>query len=242
VWGEYDQMVTLVRDGLRQLYNPTVELSISEEELLERARHHLNSAARDLWEARDLAELRERETQAELAEARDIVQRLLDPFVYYAAAEAAPHTVPTPAPPKGGVTGDGGPGAAFAPDDGTALLDSYPTPMAAALQPMARSYARLNTYHLPGLDAGRARARTGAAAAVSAARSGPQHRSLAGGATSLVSERTVTLAALITALVAGLNHYATTHFGTFADYLTLFTWAFVIKIGLELANALLSRD
>ena len=261
VWGEYDQMVTLVRDGLRQLYSPAVELSISEEELLERARHHLNSAARDLWEARDLAELRERETHAELAEARDIVQRLLDPFVYYAGAEETAHPLPSPEHPSTdqaergnlpkrevpdvtaipgatailgaavsgttAVRGAAVPGAAFAPDDGASLLDSYPTPAVAFLKPLVRSYARLNTYHLPGLDAERSRTRP-----TSATRTTSRE-------TAVVGERTVTWAALITALIAGLNYYAATQFGTFADYLTLFTWAFAIKIGLELANALL---
>jgi hypothetical protein len=252
VWGEYDQMVTLIRDGLRQLYNPVVELSISEEELLERARQHLNSAARDLWEARNLTELRERETQAELAEARDIIQRLLDPFVYYTPSEEAGHTVTTPAVPGAAVPGAAVRGAAvrgadvpgaaaFAPDDGSALLDSYPAPVAAFLQPMVRSYNRLSTYHLPGLDAARPPAgpapRTGSASA-----SPPSGaRALIGGATALVGESTVTWAALIVALMAGLNTYTTSHFGAFGDYLTLFTWAFAIKLGLELANTLLGK-
>lgn len=211
VWGQYDQMVSLVRDGLRQLYNPTVELSLSEEALLEQARGHLNSAVHDLWEARNLPELKERETRTELIEARDILQRLLDPFVYYAGADTLPQ-------------------ADSNPDSVAAVNSSFPTPAATSLRPIVRSYARLNTYDLPAFDVTRsvsANSQPSTTLAVDAQQ--PQRPSFLG-------ERMVLGAAIVMALIAGLNRYATTQFGTLADYLALFTWSFAIKIVLELAN------
>ncbi len=89
IWGELDRLSEVIRDALRQLHSASVELSESEQLMLQTARHHLNSAARDLWEAPTLEELRQRQAQAELVMARDLTQRLIDPFVYHTDPEPA---------------------------------------------------------------------------------------------------------------------------------------------------------
>lgn len=218
-WGEMHHLAILVRDALRQLYGPNVELSESEHAMLETARHQLNSAARDLWEARDLAELRTREAHAELAEAQELTRRLLDPFVYYAGSElaletSAGHDAGTALVPKG---------------DGT-QRESLPVPGDGTPRSLERSYARLDSYHIPHLDYD-----TYHALPTDATRVDYVERTL------LLGERTVTWIALTTALIAGLDRYFMTNFGALADYLALATWALGAKVGLELVNLALSR-
>ncbi|MCJ7738581.1 MAG: hypothetical protein MUQ10_14925, partial [Anaerolineae bacterium] len=86
-WGELQRLAVLVRDAIGELSDPNVELSDGEKEMLEAARHHLNSAARDLWEVPSLGNLREREKENELKAAQELTRRLMDPFVYYAGSE-----------------------------------------------------------------------------------------------------------------------------------------------------------
>lgn len=130
-WGELEHLAVLVKNAIRELGQPDIELSESETEMLEAARHHLNSAARDLWEAQNLADLRTRETETELVAAQDLARRLLDPFVYYAGAEIA---TPREMEAEG------------------AEPEAYPAQIMGKLAPMARVFALIDTFRLPRLD------------------------------------------------------------------------------------------
>jgi hypothetical protein len=212
-WGELYQLSVLVRDAISELRQPGVELSEGEVEMLEAARHHLNSAARDLWEAPDLDDLRRRETEHELATAQELTRRLLDPFVYYAGSEVTDQIR-----------------AMESETDEAKAAESFPIQLLGRLQPLVRVYARLEAFRLPRLDWARYQSLTS-----DAARFDFTERAL------LVSERTVALIALMTAAVGGLERYFTTNFGSLADYLAVLTWGLATKAGLEVANALLSR-
>lgn len=216
-WGEMHRLSVLVTDAIRQLHRQELGLSDHEREMLEAARHHVNSAIRDLWEATDMDDLRSRETQDELAAAQELTRRLMDPFIYYAGSErAAQIEADIRASEAGGEAQE-------------QAVDFRVTAFADA-QSAARTYARLETYRLPRLDL-----------ETYGSRESDSHPSTPLGQTLLVSERTITWVAAAVALLAGLDRYFNTNFGTLADYLALFTWAFAAKVGLELANAALSR-
>ena len=213
LWGELSQLTVLVRDAIGELHKPGVELSESEAEMLETARHHLNSAARDLWEATDLDDLQRRETQHELVTAQDLTRRLMDPFVYYAGSELTDQI------------------RALEDEAGeTAATESFAIQVLGKLQPLVRAYARLEAFRLPHLDLS-----VYTSLSTDAERSAFTERAL------LVSERSIAVIALVTALIGGLDRYFTTSFGSLADYLALLTWGLATKAGLDVANVLLSR-
>jgi hypothetical protein len=212
-WGELYQLSLLIRDAIHTLKQPGVELSESEEEMLEAARHHLNSAARDLWEAPDLDDLQRRETEHELTTAQELTRRLLDPFVYYAGSELTDQIR-----------------ALEAEADETKSAESFAIQLLGKLQPLVRAYARLEAFRLPRLGFDAYQSLTS-----DATRLAFTERAL------LVSERTVTFIALITAMIGGLERYFTTNFGSLADYLAVVTWGLATKAGFEVANAVLSR-
>lgn len=212
-WGELAELAVLVRDAIRELDKPAIELSISEREMLETARHHLNSAVRDLWEAPNLDDLRRRNAEKELTTAQEIVRRLMDPFVYYAGSDASKNLE-------------------TAPEDGIAAgsLASFSVEMLGKLPPLVRTYARVESFQLPrvGLD------RYGLLP-TDAAKLTYVRRAL------LFGEQTVTWVAILASMVIGLERYFATNFGSLADYLGLFTWGLTAKAGLELVNVILSR-
>jgi hypothetical protein len=82
MWGSLYNLASLIREAIGEIQMRRAELSETEQEMLATARHNLNSAVRDLWEASDLDDLRERETRAELKRAQDLARQLLDPWVY----------------------------------------------------------------------------------------------------------------------------------------------------------------
>ena len=217
-WGQLYELAILVRDAIRELSRSGVELSESEREMLETARHHLNSAARDLWEAPNLDDLRRRDTENELTSAQETTRRLMDPFVYYAGSElTAQLQALTPTAKDGGT------------EMGEAL-GSFPMEVLGKLPPMVRAYARIEAFRLPRLNF----------EAYGALKSGAERLAFVKRAL-LLGERTVTGAALITSVIAGLDRYFSTNFGSLSDYLALLTWGLAAKAGLELANAALSH-
>ncbi len=212
-WGELAELAILVRDAVRELSKPAIELSISEHEMLETARHHLNSAVRDLWEAPNLDDLRRRNAEKELTTAQEIVRRLMDPFVYYAGSEVSrDHET--------------------APEDEIAAgsLASFSVEMLGKLPPLVRTYARVESFQLPRVGLDRYDLLPTDAAKLTYVR-----RAL------LFGEQTVTWAAMLASMVIGLERYFATNFGSLADYLGLFTWGLTAKAGLELANVIVSR-
>lgn len=212
-WGELSELALLVRDAIRELSKPAIQLSISEREMLETARHHLNSAARDLWEAPNLDDLRRRNAEKELTTAQEIVRRLMDPFVYYAGSEVAKELETAPEA-----------------EVSAGSLTSFSVEMLSKLPPLVRTYARVESFQLPriGLDRYDMLPTT-------VAKQAYVRRAL------LFGEQTVTWAAMLASMVVGLERYFTTNFGSLADYLALLTWGLTAKAGLELANAVLSR-
>ncbi len=202
-WGELAELAILVRDAIRELSKPAIELSISEHEMLETARHHLNSAVRDLWEAPNLDDLRRRNAEKELTTAQEIVRRLMDPFVYYAGSEVSrDHET--------------------APEDEIAAgsLASFSVEMLGKLPPLVRTYARVESFQLPRVGLDRYDLLPTDAAKLTYVR-----RAL------LFGEQTVTWAAMLASMVIGLERYFATNFGSLADYLGLFTWGLTAKAG-----------
>ncbi|MCU0522307.1 MAG: hypothetical protein MUF84_16630 [Anaerolineae bacterium] len=212
-WGELAELAMLVRDAIRELNRPGVDLSLSEHEMLETARHHLNSAARDLWEAPNLDDLRRRNAEKELTTAQEITRRLMDPFVYYAGAGDSREL-------------DSPSDAALA----AGSLSSLSAEALGKLPPMVRTYARVEAFRLPRIGLDSYEVLTGASERLVYVK-----RAL------LFGEQTITWAALLTSVVAGLERYLTTNFGSPADYLALLTWGLASKAGLELVNAALTR-
>lgn len=216
-WGELQRLAVLVRDAIGELSGPNVDLSDSEKEMLEAARHHLNAAARDLWEAPSLANLRERETENELKAAQELTRRLMDPFVYYAGSELTTQLGIDEADLDMALeAGDG--------------AEGFPIRILSRLKPMMRTYARIDTFRLPRLDFD-----------VYQALKTDQERAAYAVRVLMFGERTITALAILTALLVGLERYFTTDFGSTADYLALFTSGLVTKAGLELVNMVLSR-
>jgi hypothetical protein len=213
-WGELAELAMLVRDAIRELSKPTIDLSLSEHEMLETARHHLNSAARDLWEASNLDDLRQRNTEKELTAAQEITRRLMDPFVYYAGSGIDRERDVTPGTP----------------DVSSGSLASFSIEELGKLPSMVRTYARVEAFQLPriGLDTYQTL-------------TGDNERLVYVKRALLFGEQTVTWIALFTSTIAGLERYFTPNFGSPADYLALLTWGLATKAGLELANAVLTR-
>ena len=217
-WGELYALGILVRDAIRELSKPGIGLSESEQGMLETARHHLNSAARDLWEATDLDDLGQREAEQELTSAQELTRRLMDPFVYYAGSELSEQVEAMAAAAKGTL-----------PEAGESV-ESFPIDILGKLRSLVRTYARLDTFRLPRLNLDLYE------------RLGSDSERLAYVDDALlIGERTVTGIALATSIIAGLDRYFTTNFGSLADYLALLTWGLATKAGLELANVVLSR-
>lgn len=206
LWGELYRLACLVRDAIRELTRPTVTLSESERAMLETARHRLNTSVRDLWEVRNLPELRARETQEKLETAQELTRQLMDPFVYG-------QRVPT---------------------GGRALTDEElafaPASGKAEVTPLVRAFSHIDGFRLPHLDFDRYDALHS-----DAVRGEYLQRAV------LFSERAVAFVAMATAVVAGLERYFTTDFGSAADYLALLTYGVATKAGLELVNAAVSR-
>jgi hypothetical protein len=216
-WGELQRLAVLVRDAIGELNAPDVNLSDSENEMLEAARHHLNSAARDLWEAPSLENLRARETENELKAAQELTRRLMDPFVYYAGSELTTQLGIDEA--DFDLALEAGEGA-----------EGFPIRILGRLKPMMRTYARIDTFRLPRLDFD-----------VYQALKTDQERAVYAMRVLIFGERTIMALALLTSLLVGLERYFTTDFGSTADYLSLFTSGLVTKAGLELINMVLSR-
>jgi len=216
-WGELQRLAVLVRDAIGELNAPDVSLSDSETEMLEAARHHLNAAARDLWETPSLENLRARETENELKAAQELTRRLMDPFVYYAGSELTTQLGIDEA--DFDMALEAGEGA-----------KGFPIRILGRLKPMMRTYARIDTFRLPRLDFD-----------VYQALQTDQERAAYAMRVLVIGERTITALALLTALLVGLERYFTTDFGSMADYLSLFTSGLVTKAGLEVANMVLSR-
>ncbi|MGC9523736.1 MAG: hypothetical protein ACP5HG_17930 [Anaerolineae bacterium] len=218
-WGELDQLASLVRQAVGDLNAVEAHLGDGEREMLDRARHDLNSAVRDLWEARDLRELQQRHTQVELESAQELTRRLMDPFVYYAGSETATEAE-APAPQAGGEQ------------------DAAPESHAAAginFRSMARIYTHIADHRLPRLDYDRLAPSEAAINRTTVSAISHAARPL------LFGERAVATGAVTIAVLAGLARYASTNFGSLADYLALFTWALAAKAGLEVANYTVSR-
>ena len=216
-WGELQRLAVLVRDAIGELNAPDVNLSDSEKEMLEAARHHLNAAARDLWETPSLANLRARETENELKAAQELTRRLMDPFVYYAGSELTTQLGIDEA--DFDMALEAGEGA-----------EGFPIRILSRLKPMMRTYARIDTFRLPRLDFD-----------VYQALKTDKERAAYAMRVLVIGERTITGLAILTALLVGLERYFTTDFGSTADYLSLFTSGLVTKAGLEVANMVLSR-
>ncbi len=217
-WGELYALGILVRDAIRELSKPAIDLSESEQGMLETARHHLNSAARDLWEATDLDDLRRREAEQELTSAQELTRRLMDPFVYYAGSELSEQVEAMTAAAK----------AAGAESDES--LESFPVEILGKLRSLVRTYARIDTFRLPRLNL-----------AVYEHLGSDSERLAYVDHALIIGERTITGIALATSIIAGLDRYFTTNFGSLADYLALLTWGLATKAGLELANVVLSK-
>ncbi|HHE73297.1 MAG TPA: hypothetical protein ENL34_13565 [Chloroflexi bacterium] len=206
LWGGLYRLACLVRDAIRELTRPTVTLSESERAMLETARHRLNSAVRDLWEVRDLQELRIRETQEKLETAQELTRQLMDPFVY----------------------------GRRIPVSGRALTDEEfafsSVESGAEIAPLVRVFSHIDSFRLPHLDLDRYEALQS-----DSQRSEYLQRAV------LFSERAVASVAMVTAVVAGLERYFSTDFGSPADYLALLIYGVATKAGLELINAAVSR-
>ena len=216
-WGELQRLAVLVRDAIGELNAPNIDLSDGEKEMLEAARHHLNSAARDLWEVPSLANLRERETENELKAAQELTRRLMDPFVYYAGSELTAQL------------GIGEADFEMALEAGEGAK-GFPIRILSLLRPMMRTYARIDTFRFPRLDFD-----------VYQALQTDQERAAYTMRVLMFGERTITALAILTALLVGLERYFTTDFGSTADYLALFTSGLVTKAGWEVVNMVLSR-
>ena len=214
-WPELERLGVLVRDAIAALSAPDIVLSSNEQEMLEAARHHVNSASRDLWEAHSLADLKARETGNELRAAQELTRRLMDPFVTQVGEELVAHL---------GIDEDEIQAAAR--DHGA----SFPVRVLSRLHPVMRTYARLDALRLPRLDFDAYHGLSDDAARAAYVRKA-----------SLIGERAITVLATVVALLVGLERYFTTDFGSTADYLALFTSGLVSKVGLEVVNAVLSR-
>ncbi|MGC9348392.1 MAG: hypothetical protein ACP5JG_09670 [Anaerolineae bacterium] len=130
MWGELYNLARLVREAIGELQMRKAELSETEKEMLETARHNLNSAARDLWEAVDLDDLQERETRGELKRAQDLARQLLDPWVYDTGVRQMPTELVTPEGKE---------------------LEEGPYPVR-TIRALVRTYTQMEGYQLPRLD------------------------------------------------------------------------------------------